>query len=628
MSEDSITVTGQTPNSSANGSTRHDAKPGTALGAQWFKWFAPSLCVMAVFLIATQIGTYPQYVATLLVVSILTGTALTVLVGFARCITLATGAMLALGAYGSTVLVTKFGLPFIPALLLGAVLGGVGGFILGLPAVRFRGHNLAMVTLVFQSVVIIGIREWKSMTEGAAGLQVPMVTIAGVSLKSDIDYLAFAALVSALVLLIPIGLLIGRFGRNLKAIAGNEVAAEAFGISIAQHLIAAFVISSAVLAIAGGLQAPRSRIIDPDSYGILASIATLAYPIVGGMSSVWGGLLGGTTLRLLPELLRPVADYQELLFAGLVLLTVLFFPGGIAGQLAKLHKTKTSAAKTGQPDNIQVKAEATSIPSKPIPVPANNSALLQVVNVTKCFDALRAVDNLTLSVRPGEILGLMGPNGAGKTTLFNMLSGFTKPDTGSISAFGLSLEKEGATSRMSHGITRTFQHVAVFRDLSCYDNVAIGLGGNSILRVLGGSFTDLTARAAGESARKKIMAALEGVGLAGQSQVMAGQLSLGDQRRLEIARAIVSGPKLLLLDEPVSGVSEEEIHRIGELLKKINRETGMAMLLIEHNIGFLAQMSSRIFVMAAGAAITEGTPEQVMANESVQQLYFGKAADA
>ncbi|MES1978078.1 MAG: branched-chain amino acid ABC transporter ATP-binding protein/permease [Pseudomonadota bacterium] len=619
MSED-ITLAHKKPamTSKSIGSS-HDK---SRLLAQWFKWLAPSLCVLGVFLIATQVGTYPQYVATLLVVSMLIGTALTVLVGFARCITLASGAMLALGAYGSTILVAKFGFPFIPALLMGAVIGGMGGFILGLPAVRFRGHNLAMVTLVFQSVVIIGLREWKSMTEGAAGLQVPLVTIAGIQLKSDISYLAFAAIVAAIVLLIPIGLLIGRFGRNLKAIAGNEVAAQAFGISIAQHLIAAFVISSAVLAIAGGLQAPRSRIIDPESYGILASIATLAYPIVGGMSSIWGGLLGGTTLRLLPELLRPVADYQELLFAGLVLLTVLFFPGGIAGQLAKLRRAKPADAV------VHTQAGGTPPRQTPAPTPQDNSALLHVSNVSKSFDALRAVDNLTLSVHPGEILGLMGPNGAGKTTLFNMLSGFTKPDTGSISAFGLSLEKEGATSRMSHGITRTFQHVAIFRDLSCYDNVAIGLGGNGIMRVLGGSFTDLAARAAGESAKQKIMAALEGVGLAAQSSVMAGQLSLGDQRRLEIARAIVSGPKLLLLDEPVSGVSEEEIHRIGDLLKKINRETGMAMLLIEHNIGFLAQMSSRIFVMAAGAAITEGTPEQVMANESVQQLYFGKTADA
>ena len=619
MSED-VTLADQKPVMTLKSSgSKHDQ--GKLL-AQWFKWFAPSLCVLGVFLIATQVGTYPQYVATLLVVSMLIGTALTVLVGFARCITLASGAMLALGAYGSTILVAKFGFPFIPALLMGAVIGGMGGFILGLPAVRFRGHNLAMVTLVFQSVIIIGLREWKSMTEGAAGLQVPLVTIAGMELKSDISYLAFAAIVAAIVLLIPIGLLIGRFGRNLKAIAGNEVAAQAFGISIAQHLIAAFVISSAVLAIAGGLQAPRSRIIDPESYGILASIATLAYPIVGGMSSVWGGLLGGTTLRLLPELLRPVADYQELLFAGLVLLTVLFFPGGIAGQLAKLRRARPAEA-AGQTQTRNAPAQTT-----PVPTQVDTSALLHVGNVSKSFDALRAVDNLTLSVHPGEILGLMGPNGAGKTTLFNMLSGFTKPDTGSITAFGLSLEKEGATSRMSHGITRTFQHVAVFRDLSCYDNVAIGLGGNSIMRVMGGSFSDLAARAAGESAKQKIMAALEGVGLAAQSSVMAGQLSLGDQRRLEIARAIVSGPKLLLLDEPVSGVSEEEIHRIGELLKKINRETGMAMLLIEHNIGFLAQMSSRIFVMAAGAAITEGTPEQVMANESVQQLYFGKTADA
>lgn len=589
-----------------------------ASGFSWWSWLAPSFAVLVILAVASRLGSYPQYVASLIISAMLTGTGLSMLVGYARCITLATGAMLGLGAYGSALLITGPGVPFLFALLGGALLAGVGGFLLGVPAVRFRGHNLAMITLVFQSVVIILIRESGSLTGGAGGLSVPSPSIAGWSLSGDLVYLAFTAVIVALVLMLPMALLLGRFGRNLRAVSGSEVAAQAFGISITHHLVAAFVCSSLIIGLSGALQAPVFRVIDPDTFGINTSISTLAYPIVGGMGSAWGGLAGGAAMRALPEVLRGLADYLELIFASLVLVTVLFFPGGIAGQFLKLRKVVRRA-----PAGVEQAAPVTP-PLMPAAKSGATGIALSIEGVGKQYGALKAVDDVSLTVRDGEIRGLMGPNGAGKTTLFNIVSGFVDADRGAVRLHGRALPAGSPVTRMSLGLTRTFQHVAVFGDISVYDNVAIGLGGNGIGQVLLGSLRDPWPGAAGQRDRERIMAALDNVGLAHLARSKARRLSLGDQRRLEIARAIVSEPRLLLLDEPVSGVSEEETEQLGLLLRRINRELGITMLLVEHNIGFLAGISDRITVMATGSVICEGEAETVIADPAVQEVYFGK----
>ncbi|MFP1678910.1 ATP-binding cassette domain-containing protein [Alloalcanivorax sp. C16-2] len=596
-----------------------------ARGFSRWAWLAPSMVVLAVLLVTARLGSYPQYVASLVISAMLTGTGLTLLVGYARCISLATGAVLALGAYGSVLLITAAGVPLLPAMLGGALLAGLGGFVLGVPAVRFRGHNLAMITLVFQSVVIILIRESTGLTGGAGGLTVPAPSIAGISLSGDLAYLVFTAVVVALVLVLPMALLLGRFGRNLRAVSGNEVAAQAFGISVPHHLVAAFVCSSLIIGLSGALQAPVFRVIDPDTFGINTSISTLAYPIVGGMGSAWGGLAGGAVMRALPEVLRGLADYLELFFASLVLVTVLFFPGGIAGQLFRLrHRHGDQVTR----ESVPSAASPVARPAAGKELPDTAGIALSIDGVGKQYGALKAVDDVSFQVREGEIRGLMGPNGAGKTTLFNIVSGFVEGDRGAIRLHGETLPSGSPVTRMSHGLTRTFQHVAVFGEISVYDNVAIGLGGNGIAPVLLGSLLDPFPGGDARRERARIMAALDSVGLAHLARAKARQLSLGDQRRLEIARAIVSRPRLLLLDEPVSGVSEEETGQLGLLLRRINREQGITMLLVEHNIGFLAGMSDHITVMAAGRVVCEGEPASVIDDPAVQEVYFGKAGDA
>jgi branched-chain amino acid transport system permease protein len=592
---------------------------------------APSALLLATALLGLLFDTYWQYVFAISLSAAMVGGALAMLVGYARCITIATGAMLAIGAYGATIPIVHGGVPFLGALVFSTLLGALAGFLLAIPGVRFRSHNLAMITLVFQAVVIIVLRESKTLTGGAEGIHVPPPAILGVSFENDANFLLLCGVLYALGILPMTILLAGAFGKNLRALASNENAARTFGIDARHHLIAAFTFSSGLIAFAGAVSAPCFRIIDPDSYGILTSIFTLAYPIIGGMRSIWGGLVGGGVLRVVPELLRPLADYIELIFCVLVVATLTFFPDGPASAFFKLARRRRPAAGRAlratreiQTTRIAELLAATESLGASPPSASGDTAILAVEGASKSYGALRAVSGVSLTIAARSLHGLMGPNGAGKTTLFNIVSGFTAADSGRVLLSGVSLDRVPIERRIGLGMTRTFQHAAVFERLSCLDNVIIGLGRNTVaqgtLRSIGAALHNDRTR--GE--RRAAQAALDAVGLGARSDEAAGALSLGDQRRLEIARAIVSRPRIILLDEPVSGVSVEEAQRLRELLLAINGELGIAMVVIEHNIGFLSSLCQRISVMSEGRILAEGDAAAIIADPRVRQAYFGE----
>jgi branched-chain amino acid transport system permease protein len=459
---------------------------------------------------------------------------------------------------------------------------------------------------------------------------VPPPEIFGISFADDAYFLLLCGLLCALAV-VPIAVLLaGPFGKNLRALASNENAARAFGINVSHHLIAAFTFSSALIAFAGAVSAPRFRIIDPDSYGVLTSIFTLAYPIIGGMGSIWGGLVGGGVLRVIPELLRPLADYIELIFCVLVVGTLTFFPDGLASALwTRQRRTRTAVAgaaatREWQAARIAELFSATGSLAPPAEREASEPPILELHDVSKSFGALRAVNGVSLTVAPRSLHGLMGPNGAGKTTLFNIVSGFIPPDSGRVLQSGTPLDKVALERRIGLGMTRTFQHAAVFQRLSCLDNVIIGLGRNSVLQGASRSLAAALDADAVRAERRAALSALEAVGLGARAQDAAGALSLGDQRRLEMARAIVSRPRIILLDEPVSGVSVEEAQRLRELLLMINRELGIAMVVIEHNIGFLVSLCQRISVMTEGKILAEGDAAEMVSDPRVRHAYFGE----
>ena len=592
---------------------------------------APSGSLLAVAIVGLLLDTYWQYVMAISISAAVIGGALAMLVGYARCITLTTGAMLAIGAYASTLPVVHAGVPFLAALLFATALGAVAGLVLAIPGVRFRSHNLAMITFVFQAVVIIILRESKTLTGGAEGIHVPPPVIFGLSFSNDANFLLLCGALFALVILPIAVLLAGPFGKNLRAIAANENAARAFGIDVRRYLIAAFTWSSAVIAFAGAVSAPRFRIIDPDSYGLMTSIFTLTYPIIGGMGSIWGGLVGGGVLRLCPELLRPLADYIDLAFCVLVVGTLTFFPDGLASAVWTVGRRgrKPSTGSAAIPGVAVARiAELSSATGFAPPTHGGrhgaDAPVLTIESVSRSYGALRAVDGVSLSIASGALHGLMGPNGAGKTTLFNLVSGFVRADRGRVLLSGVSLENVPIERRIGLGMTRTFQHAATFQRLSCLDNVMIGLGRNTVFEGTSRSIAAALDRESFRAERRTALSALAAVGLGARADDMASALSLGDQRRLEIARAIASRPRIILLDEPVSGVSAEEAHRLRELLLAVNRELGIAMVVIEHNIRFLVSLCDRISVMSEGKVIAEGDAAAMVDDPRVRKVYFGE----
>lgn len=591
---------------------------------------APSGVLLAIAIVGLLFDTYWQYVVAISMTAAVIGSALAMLVGYARCISIATGAMMAIGAYGATLPIVHASTPFLAAVVVAALLGACAGWVLGVPGVRFRSHNLAMITLVFQAVVIIVLRESKTLTGGAEGMHVPAPVILGMSFAKDADFLLLCGALYALAVIPMTVLLAGAFGKNLRALAFNENAARSFGINVNKHLIAAFIFSSALIAFAGAVSAPRFRIIDPDSYGILTSIFTLAYPIIGGMGSIWGGLAGGGILRVIPELLRPLADYIELIFCGLVVVTLTFFPEGLAsafwrsGRRSHARRGASLGTREIKPASITELFAATAAVGPPAAGLRGADPILAVQDISKSYGALRAVDDVSLTVAPGALHGLMGPNGAGKTTLFNIVSGFVAAETGHVRMSGALLDHVQLEARIGLGMTRTFQHAAVFERLSCLDNVIIGLGRNSVAQSVFRGIGQTFASAGSRNEQRAAAAALTAVGLGARRDDLAGMLPLGDQRRLEIARAIVSRPRIMLLDEPVSGVSVEEARKLRELLLAINGELGIAMVVIEHNIRFLSSLCRRISVMSQGRILAEGDAASIIADPRVRSAYFGE----
>jgi ABC-type branched-subunit amino acid transport system ATPase component/ABC-type branched-subunit amino acid transport system permease subunit len=585
----------------------------------WHNVGGPCLFTLATAALGLAFGTYIQYVASLCLIAALVGVALVLIVGFARVIMLTSGAMMALGAYASTILVERLRVPYLLSLLAAAAFGGIAGAVVAVPASRFRGHYLAMATLVFQFVIIIGLREWSSVTGGAAGLSVPNAKLFAHTLANDGEYLVFTGLATAVAIALLAAILAGQYGKALRAISASEIGSEAFGISVGGYRLVAFVISSAAIGFAGALLAPRIRILDPESFGFVSSILMLAYPIVGGMHSVWGGLLGGLFLRALPEASRDAQELQGLIYAVLVIAVMTFFPDGFAGTVGALARRgrKTAAATA-------VRVAAASADTKH-PSVANAGAALEIGDLSVSFGAVRAVDHFSLRVRAGTIHGLIGPNGAGKTTLFNAISGFIVPNSGSISLFDRDVAGEPSRGRIGHGMTRTFQHVALFGPLTCVDNAILGLGRNGIGESLRVSLTQALAGPQYRARRNAALESLAAVGIDHLAEQTAQSLSLGDQRRLELARAIVSDPRLVLLDEPVSGVSRDEELRILGLLRRLSAERAITMLVIEHNIHFIRRLCERLSVMVSGRMLAQGDPETVINDPQVRSIYFGES---
>lgn len=575
--------------------------------------FSPYLAILAVALVVPWLGNdYWTAVASRIAVYWVLIAGLNLAVGFAGQLAIGWIALLTLGAYTASALVAgNLGPAWHPfAALAGAgAVGAVAGLIVGLPALRLGGFYFAMTTLGFATILTQIALAWEPVTGGGTGLAGPVFPSPFDS-TSGFYFLCLA--VAAIATWITCNLADSMVGRSLVALRDTPVAAEAAGISRPRFLAMTFLLSGAFGAIAGGLFATLQSYITHDAFTLDLSILFFIAILIGGRNSVLGPLLGTILLTLLPEVAAPLAQWSTFLYAALLLAIVLAMPGGIA-QLLDFRNRKPLPASRAFIPRPDLLVDLLARPS--------GQGLLHVQDLVMSFGAVRALDGVTCTMHPGRIHGLIGPNGSGKTTLLNVISGYNTPSQGSVTIDDAALLPVPET-RAALGIARTFQHPRVVGELSVFDNVLAG-GAIGRTATFGEAMFNLPrnrrdeARLAGDA-----MAALKIVGLESLAHVRAERLQHTELRFVEIARALMIRPSVIMMDEPAAGLSPGEIESLDILIRAIARQ-GTAVVLVEHHADLVFGLCDRITVLNGGRILAEGTPDEIRQHQDVINVYLG-----
>jgi branched-chain amino acid transport system permease protein len=509
------------------------------------------------------------------------------------------------------------------ALAIGLLLTLAVATLLGGLTLKLSGHYLPLGTIAWglSLYYLFGTLEFLGGHTGISGI--PPLQLFGLTLDRgyELYYLIWGLVLVAVI--VTLNLLDSREGRAIRALRGGQLMAESMGVNTYRSKLLAFLVAATFAAIAGWLYAYTQRFVAPAPFSLQSGIDYMFMALIGGVGQVWGALLGAASViflkqwlqDLLPHLLGKSGNYESIVFGLLIVWLMQKAPGGIWSWLSpKLPdwKLKKPAAPLAEASEKLARR----------PQPQAGEVILDVKKVTRRFGGLVANNDLSLSVKAGEILAVIGPNGAGKSTLFNQLSCVDTPTSGEIHFRGVQVNGRNARQIAGQGLSRTFQHVKLLPTMTVLENVAIG----AHLRGECG-FISAALRLDRKDEAKLLQEAryqLERVGLGNYLHVEAGSLALGQQRILEIARALCADPCLLLLDEPAAGLRHMEKQALADLLRKLRAE-GMAVLLVEHDMDFVMGLVDRVFVMEFGQRIAEGLPEEIQKNPAVLEAYLGGA---
>ncbi|TXS41801.1 branched-chain amino acid ABC transporter ATP-binding protein/permease [Streptomyces sp. OR43] len=585
-------------------------------------------CVAA-YLLPYGLNSYSIHVVDIAIIFALLAIGMGLVMGVAGQINLAQVAFFGVGAYTTAILTTHSGFGFWTAAIVGLAATVLVGLLVGLPALRMQSHYLGIVTLG----LALGFVNWitnAEITGGADGISgIPVPPFFGIDLADEYLYYYLEIVVFGLALAFGTFVVRTRLGRRLRAMRDDALAAGAMGAEIPLLRMTAFTLASVYGGAAGILYAGLIRYVAPETFSLSNMFLLLAMVIIGGRRSLIGCVVGAVGLVLIREALVDFAVYAQLGYGTIVVLMVVFAPTGLAGIPERIRE---AIARRRQSDEVR---SAELGPYLPEPVPAeqvpgggaDSGPALEISHLTKRFGALTALNDVTLTVKRGEIRGIVGPNGSGKTTLFNVISGLYRPSAGQVSGVGRDISRARPYQLSLAGMARTFQNLRLFSQMTVRENILVVLDRSRTSTVWQYAVWPVGVLSNEHRLQAEADRILKEYGLTAFADAHPQSLPYGIQRRIEIARAMAGRPSLLLLDEPAAGLNGEEVGQLSSIVRSI-RDQGVTVVLIEHNMGLVMSLCERITVLAAGSVIAEGAPAEVAATPEVIEAYLGDSAPA